>query len=279
MRSHPKILIASDMTARSDRPFDRAVRLAKQRQGSLVLLHVVDETDRVASALPLDRTRLKIIAQLPPVDVPLEVVVRIGSAPECIANTAAGIQADLIVVGPARFNDLRDFLLGTAVDYLVRRATVPVLVVKKRPLADYRTALIATDFSPCSAHAAVTAAEMLPHAQLVLFHAFVTPFPSRADRREMLPFAQNRAREDMAAFLASDAMSGVKERLLSEIEEGLAATVVDRRIREAGIDLLVVGTHGSSGLQHALLGGRASQLLTEASCDVLMVREMPAAKT
>jgi len=273
MRDHPRILIANDMTARGDRPFDRATRLARGRQGSVILLHVVDVSDRRMPSLPLDKAREDIIAQLPRAEVPLEVIVKTGSPPAIIAETAADIDADLVLVGAARFNDLADHFLGTAVDYLVRRTTIPVLVVKRRPLSDFRNVMIATDFSRCSTHAAMAAATMVPHVHLAILHAFSIPFQTRLDHSEMLPFAQNRAQEEMNDFLALDELAPIRERLAPQIEEGPALSVVDRYIRDKGTDLVALGTHGRSGFMHALIGSRASQILAATSCDVLTVRE------
>lgn len=275
MRSQPKILIASDLTARGDRPFDRAVLLAREGRGSAVLLHVVDDAERGATSL--DEIRARAIAQLPPVDVPLEVIVTTGSPPARVAEMAAELRADLIVVGAARCNDIRDFFLGTAVDYLVRCSAIPVLVVKRRPFGAYRNVLIATDFSRCSAHAIAAVATMLPHASLSLLHAFMASYPSLLERREAISFAQDRVREDMDKFLASEDVAPFRSRLQAHSEEGAALAVVDGHIRRAGIDLLALGTHGSSGFRLALMGSQASVILAEASCDVLMVREAPPA--
>jgi len=275
MRDHPRILVASDMTARGDRPFDRAIRLARERQGSVVLLHVVDVANRRVPSPPLDKVRASIVEQLPQAEVPLEILVRTGSAPATIAETATDIDADVIFVGAARFNDLMDRVLGTTVDYAVRRATVPVLVVKRRPLSEYNNVLIATDFSRCSAHAAMALATMVPHVRLAILHAFNTPFQTRVDRAEMLPFAQNRAQEEMRDFLALDELVPIRGRLVPQIEEGPVLSVVDRYVRDKRIDLVALGTHGRSAFVHAVIGSRASQILNAASCDVLMVRESP----
>jgi nucleotide-binding universal stress UspA family protein len=48
--------------------------------------------------------------------------------------------------------------------------------------------------------------------------------------------------------------------------------------REAGIDLIVMGTHGRRGLPHALLGSVAEQVVRAAPCSVLTVRDGAAAR-
>ena len=45
--------------------------------------------------------------------------------------------------------------------------------------------------------------------------------------------------------------------------------------KELGSDLIVMGTHGRTGLQHLLLGSTAAQVLRGAHCPVLVVRSPP----
>jgi len=48
--------------------------------------------------------------------------------------------------------------------------------------------------------------------------------------------------------------------------------VVEAALDDFGPDLLVVGTHGRTGVAHALLGSVAERLLRRPQCDVLAVR-------
>ncbi len=53
---------------------------------------------------------------------------------------------------------------------------------------------------------------------------------------------------------------------------GDAATEIVRYTKDAAIDLVVMGTHGRTGLERLLLGSVAEQVLREASCSVLVVK-------
>ena len=55
------------------------------------------------------------------------------------------------------------------------------------------------------------------------------------------------------------------------IKEGRPATEIHRAVEDLGIDLIVMGTHGQSGLQ-LLLGSTANSVLHGVECDVLAVR-------
>ena len=60
-------------------------------------------------------------------------------------------------------------------------------------------------------------------------------------------------------------------RLEHRLEEGDAATVIVEVGRETGAGLIVMGTHGRTGLSRLLLGSVAEQVLREALCPVLTV--------
>ena len=54
--------------------------------------------------------------------------------------------------------------------------------------------------------------------------------------------------------------------------EGDPAEEIVRYGRDAGIDLIVMGTHGRTGLERLLMGSVAEKVLRDASCSVLVVK-------
>jgi nucleotide-binding universal stress UspA family protein len=56
------------------------------------------------------------------------------------------------------------------------------------------------------------------------------------------------------------------------LEEGLAVTEVLRVAQEVNADLIVMGTHGRTGLARLLMGSVAEQVLRKALCPVLTVK-------
>src|SRR5690606_39122371 len=168
MSPAPVIAVASDLTPRSDRPFDRAVMLARESGGAVRLIHVMERD--AGGAAPARRALDELAAS---VDVPVEVVIAHGSAPRAIADAAASADAQALLVGPARFNGLTDFVLGTAVDFLLRHASTPVLVVRDRPFGRYRRVVVGTDFSAASAKALNVAASLFPDTSVELAHCYL----------------------------------------------------------------------------------------------------------
>jgi nucleotide-binding universal stress UspA family protein len=58
----------------------------------------------------------------------------------------------------------------------------------------------------------------------------------------------------------------------SRLEEGIPAEEIVRVAREVEADLIVMGTHGRSGLGRLLLGSVAEQVMRHATCPVLTLK-------
>ena len=59
------------------------------------------------------------------------------------------------------------------------------------------------------------------------------------------------------------------------VREGYPATVIVEEIGNLGADLIVIGTHGRTGLKHLLLGSIAARVVQHAPCPVLSVKSVP----
>ena len=61
------------------------------------------------------------------------------------------------------------------------------------------------------------------------------------------------------------------------VREGYPATVIEEAAAELGVDLIVIGTRGHTGLKHLLLGSIAERVVQKAPCAVLTVKPHPKA--
>jgi len=270
------ILLATDLSARSDRALDRAIDIARRRRCKLVVLHVVEEPSLVerlmargseADVEAAERTLRDIAGE---VDVPIELALETGNPVEAIQRTARVRQCDLIVTGVARDETLGRLLLGSTVEKLARESTLPILIVKKRPHRPYQHIVAATDFSEGSRQAMNAARAFFPTAQLTLFHAYPT---LRADPDQAEIEAARRAAERVAdGFIANNlAQTGLPGTRLV-LEHGLPEGVVPDYVRSHPADLMVVGTHGLTGLLRTAIGSVAERLIYLTPCDALIVR-------
>ena len=77
------------------------------------------------------------------------------------------------------------------------------------------------------------------------------------------------ARQHMNAML--NGLSG--QPMTDEIAAGPVAATIARSAADIGASIIVMGTHGRTGLRHALLGSVAEDVIRAARCPVLTIRE------
>ena len=58
-----------------------------------------------------------------------------------------------------------------------------------------------------------------------------------------------------------------------QVEVGVPFVEIVRAARESGTDLIVMGSHGRTGLEHLLIGSVAERVVRKAPCSVLVVRD------
>jgi nucleotide-binding universal stress UspA family protein len=143
----------------------------------------------------------------------------------------------------------------------------------------FKKILVPVDFSKYSQRALEIACELAKSFEtpITLMHAYVIPtYP--------LPEGYVLASAETVAELmdkTQKAMNEVKATALKLgapkvdviLSEGVAFAEIVRAAREKGFDLIVMGTHGRTGLKHALLGSVAEKVVRKAPCAVLTVRD------
>jgi nucleotide-binding universal stress UspA family protein len=201
-----------------------------------------------------------------------------------IVRRAEAWHADLIVVGSQGRTGVTRALLGSVAEHVVRVAHCPVLV--SRPLRGSGVVMAATDLSDPSLPAVAAAAEEARQrgATLTVVHAMESTLAAYGAPAAALfgssvplpsPDEQKQVRDWLATVLG-DAIRGFgAEGEPLVVEGGVVASVV-RAVEERRADLLVIGTHGRTGLSRLLLGSVAEKLVRLVDCSVLVARKAPA---
>lgn len=124
-----QILLATDLSARSDRALQRAARLAKQLGATLEVVHVVDDAlppalgdQHAAAAGTLITQIVASLSQSTGIQPRVEVVR--GYPYDAILQRAEAIDADLIVLGITRYQAYELFH-GTTAERIVGVRPVP----------------------------------------------------------------------------------------------------------------------------------------------------------
>lgn len=143
---------------------------------------------------------------------------------------------------------------------------------------EIRKILAPTDFSEhaCSALAYARTFANRWDAELHLLNVIEpTVFPTEAGLTPMgminldseLTEAAERA---MGELIKREELQGA--RLVTAIAHGRASSGIIDYARENGIDLIVIATHGRTGIEHLIFGSTAERVVRESPCPVLTVR-------
>lgn len=281
-RNPANILLATDLSSRSDRALERSLQLAREWHVKLHILHVIPE--ETGFGMPsrtweapwreMDEQREQVAHQLrqdigtASREVEIQTHVERGSPGEIILSIAERENCDLIVSGVARNETLGRRLLGDTVDHLLRETKVPVLVVRNRVHGAYEEVLSATDFSPASAEALQRALELFPRSRISLFHAYQIPFAgiltvNDAIRSEFRDLGEKATREFLRKV-------GLPEDFPIKLQLGWPAEELAKYLEDHDA-LVVAGSHGVSAVARVLLGSTASRILDRTQADVLLV--------
>jgi nucleotide-binding universal stress UspA family protein len=287
----PSILYPTDFSEPAEYALNLAGSLAHNQGAGLLVLHVADPLADPAhplqGGLPLDRQRRRLETRRPQAPgVAVEHRLLSGDPAELILQTARETGCPLIVMGTKGLKGLARLLLGSVAEKVVRNAPCPVVTVKypkretaaeaaTQPQAAAPIALILhpTDFSsPCEEAFRVACALARDlSARLVVVHVagappvalphMPVPPPLPADPREILEGMRHRLQAS-APDLPMDC----------RVEQGNAAERIVDTARETPCDLVVMGTHGRTGLGRVLMGSVAERVLRTAPCPVVTVK-------
>jgi len=146
-------------------------------------------------------------------------------------------------------------------------------------MSRFRRILHPTDFSSASTAAFKRAVAMAKkdRSELVLLHVLAPPMPLAGEGyippnvyEDLEASAQRYAEKRLATLKDKAKTAGV--RASTVIREGVADEQIVRAARAKKADVIVIGTHGRTGLAKLFLGSVASRVVTAAHCPVLTVR-------
>jgi nucleotide-binding universal stress UspA family protein len=141
-----------------------------------------------------------------------------------------------------------------------------------RPKAAWSKILVPTDFSPPSLEALRYARELARerNARLILLHV-VEPFHPdwRMDTTTLQRAARDQARHRLDELVSRE-LPGASA--VAEVRAGHPVEQINAVAGKHRADVIVIATHGRTGLQHALLGSVAERVVRHAPCPVLVLR-------
>ncbi len=145
-------------------------------------------------------------------------------------------------------------------------------------MKSFQKILIATDFSDCSEEACAYALDLARKfdASLLVLHVINEPVDLRGFYVPHISFDQleKEIAEGAATMLETFCKENLQDfnRYSSLVVSGVPYEEINRIAQEQSFDLVVIGTHGRSGLDHLIFGSTAERVVRSAPCPVLTTR-------
>lgn len=285
-----KILCPTDFSPGSEQAVRTAVRMASQANAELVIAHswylpppdlasgyvfpanviqeIVDDSQRRLDAAVRDAGAAGAAR--------VSGVLRNGPAWGEIVGLLESQGFDLCVIGTHGRTGLSRILVGSVAEKVIRHAPCSVLAVRPDgEVKPFAHALVPTDFSDSARHALDLAPRLVqPGGAITLLHVIEVP----------VAYAGEAPTPDFARDLDARSAAALEEEVARIRRTTTAAITARSRIGYPGaqtlaaldhdptIDLVVMGSHGRTGLKRMLLGSVAEKVVRHARCPVLVAR-------
>ena len=288
---YDSIVFPVDDSEGVDAAFEYVIEIAETHDATLHLLTVADVTRDSVMLVGgqvvdiLEAAGEKVLAnaekRIAGHDIDTVTAVRRGTVAQTIVEYTDTVDADAIVMPTRGRSGVSRTILGSVTARVLRQATTPVITLNPdtatgRPYPP-REILVAVDGSEAS-HPAQEASIALAADQSAALHVLMVlqqadldlaeEVPAQFDAEELRPRAEQAVTEatEMAADRGVEVAAGT-------VETGATIhEVIDDYAQAHGIDFIVMGTHGRTGVQRHLLGSVAEKTVRTASVPVMTVR-------
>ncbi|SIS12317.1 universal stress protein [Natronorubrum thiooxidans] len=270
-----RILVPTDGSGPANAALEYAGEIAAVENLTVHIVHVVDpDTDPTDASEQLADSR----EWAGDADAPVIDEVHTGEPREAILEYAATHDVDAIVMGTRGRRGVGRLLLGSVTEAVVRDAPVPVLVVRGAPEVkrEYPLETIVVPIDG-SSHADAAFEEALALASdngaTVHLLSVVDVAPVGIDEGNDFRLEQL---EQYAQQVVDEGVQQAEEvgvDAVGSVQHGSAQQRIREYTDDENADLVVMGTHGRSGLDRLLLGSVTERVLRTATTPVLTVRE------
>jgi len=266
-----KLFVATDRSVFSEAAVNEAINFAKKCSSKLYVFSVIEanpeyetigadffQKEEEEARRDLETIKQRALQQ----GVECEAILREGEEPyRLIVDEAAGKKVDMIIIGRHGRTGLLKLLMGKVAANVIGHAPCKVLVVPKAARIEYRKILMATDGSEHSIEAASEAIGIVKRTGSSI--VVVSAAHSELELGE--------AKDNVARIVEIAQKEGVQvEETLTPI--GKPHDVIVETAGGRGVDLIVMGTYGKTGVKQLLMGSTTEKVIGLSGCAVLVAR-------
>lgn len=291
-----KILVPLDFSEYSFKALEFALELSLKFNVELTILHVIalfqddiDEEERMVqyeewikkqeedTRSQMNSSRIKASQHGTQVN---SAIIRGISVADTIIEYLDVNPVDLVTIGTHGRTGLKHLFLGSVAEKIVRLSPVPVLTVH-RSIQKFQInkLLVPIDFSPYSQESTDFAVSLAKEfdAEIDFLHVIeqdVHPSFYASGIESIFQIDKNlkdRVIKNMKEFIAEQIHPDLKVNFI--VCEGKAHKQIVNISEEKASDLIIISSHGLSGIEHFLLGSTTEKVVRWANCPVLTVKK------
>ena len=285
-----KLLVPYDFSRTGRQALEYALKLGTRFGAKIHVLHVSELIPPYAVELsanvPLKQLQArlekvlaeleaKVLASSGKKGKPVSLEITTGVAIKTILQHIKKQKPDLVVVGTHARKGVRHLLLGSTAEKIVRHSPSPVFIVKQKDHWPPKNILFPADFSTTSKQALKEAIRFakICKAKVDLVHIVnmkdIIPYAQRsnnpANYKEILASVESHAYQEMVRLTKNISSVNIKK----HVSEGASAEEIVRFSKKRKNDLIVVPTHGHTGLAHLFMGSTAEAIVRNSKVNVL----------
>ncbi|WP_407556852.1 universal stress protein [Winogradskyella sp. 4-2091] len=271
-----KIIVPVDFSEHSEFALEAAASLAQKFNSELIVLHMLELSNAIISSssdalsqeavfyLKLAEQKFDDFLDKPFLkDIELTPIVKHFKVWSEVNDVAKEHNADLIVMGSHGVSGIKEVLVGSNTEKVVRHSDIPVLVVKHNPiLFDFDNVVFASDFTEEAIKPYLRAKSTFDKLNAKLHLVYVNSpdgnFLSSSEIDKKIAEFLEKADGDLNSLNAVNVVSDYS------VEKGILnfANVI-------GADVIAVATHGRKGLSHFFEGSVSEDIANHSTLPVM----------
>lgn len=271
-----KIIVPIDFSEYSEYALEAAASIAKKHKSELIILHMLELSNAIISTdsnslneeavfyLKLAEKKFEAFLDKPYLEgIEITPIVKHFKVWSEINEVADEHQANLVVMGSHGVSGIKEAIVGSNTEKVVRHSNIPVLVIKHNPiLLEFENGVFASDFSDEAItpyiNARTTFKKLGVKMHLVYVNSPDGSFRSSLEIDKRVSDFLKKADGDL------DNLSEVNVVSDYSIEKGILnfANVI-------GADLIAVATHGRKGLSHFFEGSISEDIANHSTLPVM----------
>ncbi|MFY0601413.1 MAG: universal stress protein [Cyclobacteriaceae bacterium] len=275
-----KILIPYDFSPEAEYALDAAVQFDKIEPCEIHIVHVVEVPSSYLSLFPeygsigvdgiysdeiirsVEDKLDKVKAEISGLGISVKSSTLYGKPFQSIQNAIIAEEADLIIMGSKGATGLKEIFVGSNAERIIRCAKVPVLTLKQKiDLEEISDLVYATDFSIDNSLKFVKQIQKLLYLKIKLLKVF---------NSNDWTYTKRTALEKTEEF-GIDSM--LRNYSVHVIDSPFVTDGILQFAHEKKADLIVMGTHGYTGIGHLIAGSNAEGVANHSKIPIFTVHK------